>query len=58
MYIMIYIMVHNSRTQEQSVDDTYSIIKPNIMSYNNNHIIIKYDSNRDVNKISQIWIKM
>ncbi len=56
MYIMIYIMVHNSRTQEQSVDDTYSITKPN-MSYNNNHII-KYDSNRDLNKICQIWIKM
>lgn len=47
-----YIMVHDSLPQAQSVKHgTLSIIKLNIMSYNNNSIT-KYDPNKDL-KISQ-----
>lgn len=51
----MYIIIHNSLLQAQSVrHGTNSFIKLNMISYNNNKIIIRYDPYRDLNKISQI----
>lgn len=50
----MYFIIHNSLPQAQSVrHGTYSIIKLNMISYNNNNIIISYDPHRYLNKISQ-----
>lgn len=50
----MYIIIHNSLLQAQSVrHGTRSFIKLNMISYDNNNIIIRHDPHRDLNKISQ-----